>query len=535
MTRQLYRKRKRKHPAMESVSWYKRQDFWAWFAGIVFIAALIGAMFGFGAMRGWDAQSGYTHNTSATSRDRFWPEPYVPEPGVKGRYGVGADSRWYYWKLPPDQVTAFTRLFMWLSYVGHQLLMWAGILYSQLAKAAETPNEKYSTKLGKHNYILLGLNVFFHLLHLLQTHITYDALAQDVSIASSQSSVIMMLVLIVLLEYKERGMIFGWPSVHDNGSKSRKVRFSYGPINLFRKYHGYAFAWAVIYTFWYHPMENTWGHALGFAHTWLVMLQGSLVYTNMHLNRYWRLLLEIWVTWHGGVVAYQTGGPDMLGTKLWPMFVFGFALVLVLTQIFSLPFWRRIPWWTRVFPLVVYLAITIWCYSWIPDAQGRTWVRMQEIIRIPAVYYLYALMAFGLLYLILYIDRRCNNSRGSYDIKKKPSIAAQVMFIMGSVFVYAVMVTLSALLQILDVQIDLIALMILLVGVFIIGVCISILFLKQIMLRQSAVGPTEEKHSDSEEYVSTSKLNVKQTTTYSTYDQTKEKDQDAVTTKTERF
>jgi hypothetical protein len=34
-------------------------------------------------------------------------------------------------------------------------------------------------------------------------------------------------------------------------------------------------------------MENTFGHLLGFAHTGLLMLQGSLIYTPIHYNKYW--------------------------------------------------------------------------------------------------------------------------------------------------------------------------------------------------------------------------------------------------------
>ena len=69
------------------------------------------------------------------------------------------------------------------------------------------------------------------------------------------------------------------------------------------------------------------GHAFGFAHTAFFMVQGSLMFTRAHLNKYWRLLLEIWVAIHGGVVAAQTGGD-----VLWPMFAFGFMWLFVFTQ-----------------------------------------------------------------------------------------------------------------------------------------------------------------------------------------------------------
>lgn len=47
------------------------------------------------------------------------------------------------------------------------------------------------------------------------------------------------------------------------------------------------------------------------------------MYTNMHLNRFVRLFNESWVIVHGGLVAFQTGGPSQWGTKLWPIFTFG--------------------------------------------------------------------------------------------------------------------------------------------------------------------------------------------------------------------
>ena len=38
-------------------------------------------------------------------------------------------------------------------------------------------------------------------------------------------------------------------------------------------------------------------------HTYFVMVQGSLIYQKVHLNKYWRLFIESWVWWHGFSVA----------------------------------------------------------------------------------------------------------------------------------------------------------------------------------------------------------------------------------------
>ena len=342
-----------------------RHDVIAWIAGMVFIIALLGTMFGLGHLRGWDANSGFSHNNSV---DRFLPEPFDPEPGEPGRSDPDADTRWYYWQLPPDKANALTRLFVWVCYIGHQLTIWGTIFYAQKKKTSgEFPGPKYSSQIYGIQWVPLLLNIFFHVMHLSQTHITYDALAQDVSESSSQGAVIMLLVLVLLMEYRDRGLAFGWPTAQHKDKFSRTVRLSQGPVNLIRKYHGYAFSWGAIYTFWYHPMENTWGHALGFTHTWMIMLQGSLMYTNVHLNRLWRLILEAWVVIHGTTVAMQTGGPTLNGTLLWPMFCFGFLWMFTVTQIFGFSFWKKIPWWTRFIPFLAYLGVTIWCYSWIPD------------------------------------------------------------------------------------------------------------------------------------------------------------------------
>ncbi|XP_067687198.1 uncharacterized protein [Haliotis asinina] len=451
----------------------EREDIFLWSGGIAFIVILIGVIFGIGHARHWDALSGHTHNISATSRDRFLPEPFVPEPGVKGRYGVEPDSRWYYWKLPPDRVTSYTRLFAWLCYIGHQVLAWTVLYIAQHHKAHVTKSQRYSTRLTKWNYISFGLHVFFHLLHLAQTHTTYDALASDVSIASSQSSVIMILVFIMLIEYRDRGIVFLWPTDIQQDKISRTLRLDQAAFSFIRRYHGYAFAWGAIYTFWYHPMENTWGHALGFFHTWIIMLQGSLIYTNFHLNKYWRLLLETWVTVHGTVVAIQTGGPDLLGTKLWPMFCFGFSLLIVVSQIFSLPFWRKVHAAFRVIPLAIYIGVTLYMYSWIPDVKGRTFVRLQEVVRIPAVYYLGFLYAWILFFAFHHLQKKLGGK------KSNPSTLKKAIGLVFSVAMFSIFLGISVCIQWFDVQQVLTMMMIMLVFVFVTGVCLVCVAINQ--------------------------------------------------------
>ena len=144
----------------------------------------------------------------------------------------------------------------------------------QVKKAEQAVGQgRYSSDLKAYNFVAFGVNALFHLLHLLNTHTTYDGLAQDTSISTSQSSVVMALCLVIILEYKERGLFFGWPTTRDKGRISRFMRWDYSASNIVRRYHGYAIGWAAIYTCWYHPMENTIGHQMGFFYTWILLLQ----------------------------------------------------------------------------------------------------------------------------------------------------------------------------------------------------------------------------------------------------------------------
>ena len=49
-------------------------------------------------------------------------------------------------------------------------------------------------------------------------------------------------------------------------------------IEAARRYHGYYFAWAIVYTFWYHPMEATTGHLTDYASVFvLAAIIGGIV------------------------------------------------------------------------------------------------------------------------------------------------------------------------------------------------------------------------------------------------------------------
>ena len=262
-------------------------------------------------------------------------------------------ASWYYWKLP--EPTFWTRATAWGLYLAHQFTIWGLIYYAQKHKLT------YSGSLHKVNIWALGANAVFILLHFVQTHLWYDGLAQDVSIWSSQISVIILLVWVLLMENNRRGLILGKP-----------MPIGKQVISFARKYHGYYFAWAALYTFWYHPMESTPGHLVGFLYMFLLMLQGSLFFTRIHVNRYWTFVQEFAVLVHGTMVAY------FQGNGMWPMFFFGFAGLVVLTQMHGL----RLPTWAKWAIFAAYLAGALLVYS------QRGWNRLYELASIPLIEYL---------------------------------------------------------------------------------------------------------------------------------------------------
>lgn len=274
----------------------------------------------------------------------------------------------YFWKLPDP--TVWTRTTAWTGYVLHQITIWTLIWQAQKKKLS------YTEGLHSVNIIALSANAFFVLLHLFQTHLTYDGLAQDVPVWSSQGSVILLLVIVLAMENQRRGLFFG-----------QRAPLSKEAVRGLRKYHGYIFSWAIIYTFWFHPMESTSGHLLGTFYTALLMLQGSLFFTRVHRNKWWTGTLEVLVLVHGTMVAV------MQKNGMWPMFLFGFAAIFIITQMhgLGLPRWMR---WS-------FIACYILGASSVYGVLRADWASIHEILRIPIIEYSLAfivtLIAWGVV------------------------------------------------------------------------------------------------------------------------------------------
>ena len=285
-------------------------------------------------------------------------------------------AAWYFWKLP--EPTVWTRVSVWSLYLLHQVALWALIAYAQKNRPS------YTTGLHKFNVLALGVNAVFILLHFAQTHLFYDGLAQDVSVFSSQGSVIVLLVWVLLMENPRRGLFFG-----------RKAPIGKEIIAFARKYHGYFFAWATVYTFWFHPMVSTPGHLIGFVYMFLLLLQGSLFFTRVHVNKYWTFVQEGLVAVHGTLVAVAQGA------GLWPMFLFGFTGIFVITQMHGLGLGR----WARLAIFGAYAAAVLWVYS------ERGWAQLNEIVRIPLIDYVAVFVLAGLFGGGLWVARRVRGRR----------------------------------------------------------------------------------------------------------------------------
>lgn len=275
-------------------------------------------------------------------------------------------SFFYPWQTHNPTTMAYVTA--WVGYALHNIAAWVIIFLAQKQKPKTT--EKFQW----FNWAMLITHLLFFALHWLQTQIWYDGLAIAVPEVTSQGSVILMLVLILILETPRRGLILG-----------KKVKFHKRFFQVVRDYHGYVITWGLIYTFWYHPMENTFGHLAGFFYMFTLLAQSVFLFNRAHFNKYWTFFLEILVLIHGTLVAiFQANG-------IWPMFAFGFGAMIILTQLYGLglkPWTRRIISILFVLGLIAYYTLT----NNIAD--------LNEVIRIPFIEF-GLVFVFYLIFLII--------------------------------------------------------------------------------------------------------------------------------------
>lgn len=298
-----------------------------------------------------------------------------------GPYSVGLElapdrgQMWYFWQL--REPTFWTRLSAWVPYIVHNLSIWFLIYQAQQVRP------RYIFGLHSFNVWALAVNGFFIILHILQSKFFYDGLAQDVHEATSVMSVVIMVFMIYIMENRRRGMFFGKPV-------PVKAMDSIG--GALRRYHGYYFSWAIIYTFWYHPVELTAGHLAGFAYMFLLLLQSSLFFTRYHMNRWWTMLLETLFLVHGAFVAAFIMNPD--DHTFWSMFLFGGMAVFLITHLHGLGLSKRGKWLVgSPFLLAIVAFYAVYPQYW------------EGLARMPATMYVGTLILFLLLLLLFALGR----------------------------------------------------------------------------------------------------------------------------------
>lgn len=305
----------------------------------------------------------------------FWMNPDRYELFSPRKTAAVLPKMWYLWQL--NEPTVWTRLTAWGGYIAHNLVIW------YLIWKAQSANSTYSSKLHWFNVLALLANAFFICLHLVQTFFWYDGLAQDVSEFTSQASVTLVLVAILILENDRRGMFFGTkaPMLQEAG-------------RTIRKYHGYYFSWAIIYTFWYHPIEITLGHLMGTFYILLLLLQGSLFFTRSHINRWWTLLMEAFVIIHAFMVAYVTHAEEQ-GAETAARFIFGFGAIFIVTQMYGVNFRN----WQRWLFAALFIAGMVWFYA------GR-WGLALDLLRVPIIDYVLVFVSAGLVWLLFLLPAK---------------------------------------------------------------------------------------------------------------------------------
>ena len=287
-----------------------------------------------------------------------------------------AGARWYYWKLPQPETWA--RVTAWGGYALHQVIVWALIVRIMRKKSA-------NTGVKRENILMLGVNVVFILLHLVQTHIWYDGLAQDMPIWTSQYSVIIMLVIVLLMLFPTRGVFWG-----------KKLKVSKPVLRFLKNSHGLYISWALVYTFWFHPMEGDTAILLGFFYMFLLMIQMSLFNTRIHFNFAWLGFLEFFVGIHGVAVAL------MNGQEVWTMFLFGFLFMTVFTHIHGL----KLPALAKYLILAGFIGGIAAAYTY------RGWENLYEIVFIPSALYGGAFALWLILGIGFYISSKLKGRGG---------------------------------------------------------------------------------------------------------------------------
>ncbi|MBU0927661.1 MAG: hypothetical protein KKA67_07920 [Spirochaetes bacterium] len=286
---------------------------------------------------------------TAPALSRFYP--LLPDKGPS----------WYFWQLPEPRAAA--RASAWILYALHQASLW--YLAYRFRKEADHPD-----RASRLNAAALALNGLFVLLHIAQTQLFYDGLAQDVPVWTSQGSVIVMLVIMLYTLSPRRGLILGL-----------KPPFRARALAWVRSWHGFYISWAICYTFWFHPTEGDYGLLTGFFYMFLLFIQFSFARTRLHVAIGWLTVLETAVALHGPAIAIQKARSgnegDVTGPGIWIMFATGFLFMLAFTGQYGF----KLKPLARAAVFASYAALVAGLFAW------RGFDRIFEITFIPVALY----------------------------------------------------------------------------------------------------------------------------------------------------
>ena len=114
----------------------------------------------------------------------------------------------------------------------------------------------------------------------------------------------------------------------------------------------------------------------------------------MHQNIYWTFALEVLVLVHGTVVAFTTENAP------WAMFLFGFAVILFVTQIYGLKLKKG---FIRI-SQILFVLVTLFTYSGVVGS--RSFADINEVFRIPVIDYVLVFVFVYAIYLPFFIKQK---------------------------------------------------------------------------------------------------------------------------------
>lgn len=195
--------------------------------------------------------------------------------------------------------------------------------------------------MSRYNVAALAVNALFIVLHLLQMHLWYYGLAQDVQDFTPQWSVILMLVIIVMMQSRRGDVLWqeGSPSAAHCAVSCPQI----SRLHLLLGGDSHLLV----------PPDGDDFRSPGCSlYTFLLLLQVFLHVCR--LNKWWGFALET------TVLASRYVGGDLGGQRAcWYMFFFGFAGIVVATTMHGLGLAR----WVRLSIIGLYLAFALFVYN----------------------------------------------------------------------------------------------------------------------------------------------------------------------------